>query len=83
MSFNPNNVDKLKKRLSPGIWIDKNGQGHLNIDEMLEHIGLENTPENHRLVRQMADELWPKLGQKNKVIHRTGIVPPPKVPGEE
>ena len=44
-------------RLAPGFWVDRTGGLHVSVVELLEIVGLPNTPENREQVTQMAVEM--------------------------
>lgn len=53
------NVDKLKQRIAPGVWVDRNEALHFSIPELLTAFHLPNTKENRNM---MADEI-------KKIVH--------------
>lgn len=61
-------VNEVKKVLAVGVWVDGNGNGHLNVPQILEHFGFENTPENHQMVVDMVAAMLKKEG--NVPIYR-------------
>jgi hypothetical protein len=54
--------DQLRgaRRIAPGLWIDRHGALHICLTELLELVGLEDTPENreqaYRTVRRLLEE---------------------------
>lgn len=52
--MNPENTNKLKERIAPGIWIDMNDNIHWSIPELLQMVDLPDTPENREAVKQIA-----------------------------
>ncbi len=47
----------MKKRLGPGLWVDQNNHGHIDIPELLQFFEMPDTPENHEFVKQMLKEI--------------------------
>lgn len=45
--------NELKQRVATGFWIDKDNNGHVSIKELLDMVGLPDTPENKKQVVQM------------------------------
>lgn len=68
--MNPENTNKLKQRVAPGIWIDQNNHVHLSIPELLQVVDLPNTPENREIVKQMAAKLVRKQCPEAIVLFR-------------
>jgi hypothetical protein len=65
--------NKLKRVLGPGVWEDADGGLHFAIPEILKFFGLPNTPENHKFVRDVAEQTLQGKninGDEIKLIHR-------------
>ena len=45
------------QKLLPGVYIDANNTGVINAAEVLMEVGMEDTPQNRRLVLWMLQEL--------------------------
>ncbi len=41
---------QLNERLAPGFWVDQTGALHCSIPEVLDFLGIEDTPENRNVV---------------------------------
>jgi hypothetical protein len=54
----PAGTDKLGCRVAPGIWVDANGDTHYSIPELLQLVGLPDTPEHRAKVKQMIQGLF-------------------------
>jgi hypothetical protein len=51
MSEKPKGRNLLKRYLCPGVWEDMDGAIHFSLSEILEGLGIENTPENQAQLR--------------------------------
>jgi hypothetical protein len=51
------------RRLSPGLWVDRDGHAHVAMPELLAHLGIVDTPETRReateIVRRVLCEVTP------------------------
>lgn len=63
-------ANQLKKRIAPGIWEDKNDKTHFSIPELLQHVGLDDTPENREEAKRMLVELFKELNPNCKLLYR-------------
>lgn len=63
---NHGRINEVKQVLGPGMWIDGDGHGHINIPQMLQHLGMKDTPENHALAVEAAKEMLAKHGMTAK-----------------
>lgn len=61
-------VNEFKQYLAPGVWMDMDGGVHFAIPEILAHLGLENSPENHRMIREELSKIC--RAPDTKIIHR-------------
>ena len=50
-------VDTIALIHGPGVWQDKNGIMHLSVPHILNHLGLEITPENQQILLQAWREV--------------------------
>ncbi len=56
----PQEMDAQRKGgtvLAPGIWLDKDGDLHFSIPELLAVVELENTPENVEAIVAMCERI--------------------------
>ena len=60
-------TDGLEK-LSPGLYVTKDGQVHLMIPELLDHFGYADTPENREVATAAALEAW-RRAYPNTPVH--------------
>lgn len=61
-------INKLGKRIAPGFWEDADGNAHVSIPELMQVVGLEDTPENHEKVKQMIVEMLTKDNNPDQSI---------------
>lgn len=67
--------NKLKKRLGPGAWIDQDDNLHFSVPEILNHLGVADTPENRdQLMHHMAQWVKQQVPQA-EIEQRTGCCP--------
>ena len=62
------------EQLAPGIWVDRQGNIHLNVPELLALVNLPNTAENRELVVAMCRRVIKRQNKKVQVM-RQDIVP--------
>lgn len=60
----PSPTNKLKKRLMPGVWVDANNNIHVSVPEIIQQMGIEDTPENRDSVRLDIESVLTKGGSK-------------------
>lgn len=63
-------ANQLKKRIAPGIWLDQDDHPHFSIPELLEHVGLEDTPGNREEAKRMFLELMKKFNPNTEIRYR-------------
>lgn len=56
------------RRISPGAYIAADGALHLSIPEMLDALGIPDTPESRELMTQFCREMLPRLVQDAEII---------------
>ena len=66
--MNPRN--ELGRRVAPGIWIDRAGDTHFSIPELLKVVDLPDTPEHRALVEAMLRKRLAKEMPQAKIIFR-------------
>jgi hypothetical protein len=44
----------MKRRIAMGIWVDMNDAVHISVPELLQHFEMTDTPENRRVVTEVA-----------------------------
>ena len=64
-------INTLGKRIAPGFWEDADGNPHVSITELLALVELEDTPENHEIVKQMLVSMVKEKHPDKPVIFRT------------
>lgn len=62
--------NQLGKRIAPGAWIDADGALHFSATEILEHFGVENTPENLEECMKLIEDFCKAQMPESKVIRR-------------
>lgn len=63
-------TNKLKRQIAPGIWEDQTGKVHFSIPDLLDHVGLEDTPENRKEAGQMLVEVMKKEMPNTPILFR-------------
>lgn len=64
------NRNRLKKRIAPGIWEDKDGNLHYSLPELLALFELEDTPENRRIATENIREVIRKQNPAATIVER-------------
>lgn len=62
--------NQLGERIAPGFWIDKNGNPHISLIELMDAFELEDTPQNREQVQMMIQEMLAEHQPNAKVMHR-------------
>ncbi len=68
--MNNDNRNKLGKRISPGIWEDKDGNVHFSLPELLALFELEDTPENRAIATENIKEMLRKQHPEVIIVER-------------
>lgn len=68
MSDKPRN--QIKRRILPGLWFDMEDNAHFSIPEILAHLGMPDTPENHVLMRKAINDVIKREQPDAKIINR-------------
>lgn len=63
-------INQLGKRIAPGIWEDADGCTHFSIPELLALFDLEDTPENHTIVKQNITSMFKEHHPNQSVVFR-------------
>ena len=58
--------NQMRRRIAPGIWEDMEGNPHISVTELLDMVGLPNTPENCAAAMK-------SLGDLDEIRARAGI----------
>ncbi len=67
--FTREQVNQVAERISPFLWIDKNGCGHVNIPDLLKYSNIADTPENHAIAKELAKEAFNAVFKDDPQAH--------------
>jgi hypothetical protein len=62
--------DDEVKPLAPGAWVDWTGALHLNLADMLEYLGVEDTPRNREELAAIARRVVLEESPATRIIER-------------
>lgn len=63
--------NQLGKRIAPGIWEDADGCTHFSIPELLALFELEDTPQNHEIVKHNIASMFKEHHPDQAVVFRS------------
>jgi len=63
------------RRLAPGFWVDRHGQLHISIPELLAVAKLPESPEDRAAVLQIVNEFIERIPEISDVVYCDPIPP--------
>lgn len=54
--------------IAPGIWIDRHQGVHFSIPDILQHLGLPDTPEDRLLATRAIDDMLAEVAPGTQVV---------------
>lgn len=58
------------QRIGPGVWLDRQGDPHFSIPEILAHLGLPDTPADRQIAAKVIAELLAKHCPDARIIQQ-------------
>ena len=62
--------NQMRRRIAPGIWEDMEGNPHISVTELLDMVGLPNTPENCAAAMKSLNEIVRQQNPNATLINR-------------